>query len=98
MGFKANAKSPEVPFSRGFKALVAKYIFSEYLNGRKDFTIREIRVHPDFQVPKGTHNISSRITFLIERLSELEIPFKITRGDRGTFSVSCRHKFEFEEV
>lgn len=95
LGVQKDTKSPEVPFVRGLPAKMMVYILTQMEQGRYNFSIREFRLHPDFEVEPGTHNISSRIHVLRQRIQDLGLPLEVVRGKRGEFSVLLNPRASF---
>lgn len=96
LGVNYSPKEPEALFAKGFPAKVLLYILQEVQKGRYHFTIREFRLNPAFKIEPGTHNISSRVHVVRERLTQLNLPFTLERGQRGEFSVLIRKGTTFK--
>jgi adenylate cyclase len=77
-----------------FRKLVRDYL----VEGRTDFTNRELRLDPSIRLPDITDNLEARLILLVRRLQERGPDIHIEKTGRGRFRLAVQRPLTLTEV
>ena len=84
---------------RGVAGRLLVYLLERYLiEGRVEFSNREIRLAPDLRLPDFKDNLETRLLLLRQRLEEKGCPVRLVRVGRGLVRLQLSRRPEIERA
>jgi adenylate cyclase len=84
---------------KGVAGAIFRKLVREFLvEGRTDFTNRELRLDPSIRLPDITDNLEARLILLVRRLQERGPDIHIEKTGRGRFHLAVRRPLTLTEV
>ena len=84
---------------KGVAGAIFRKLMRDYLvDGRTDFTNRELRLDPSIRLPDITDNLEARLILLVRRLQERGPDIQIEKTGRGRFRLAVQRPLTLTDV
>ncbi|MGR8931833.1 MAG: GAF domain-containing protein [Gammaproteobacteria bacterium] len=79
-------------------AIIWHLLQTHQRTGRRQFSNRELRLHPDLKLPDLSDNLETRLVLLRRRLAERDCGILLQKAGRGLFDLQVEHALSLEEA